>query len=120
LKKIFMLAITALLSLGLLTACGGGAAQTVTVKMGVNGAMAFDPVDLRASAGDIKVNLVNADPSQPHSFTIPALNVKSKQVPAGKSDSVTIKGAKAGQTYDIICDTPGHKDGGMVGKLIIQ
>jgi len=120
LKKIFMLAITALLSVGLLTACGGAPAQNVTVRMGVDGAMAFDPVNLTADAGDIKVTLVNADPSQPHSFTIPALYVKSKQVPAGKTDSVTIKGAKAGQTYDIICDTPGHQDGGMVGKLIIK
>ncbi len=116
-----MLAITALLSLGLLTACGGGgAAQTVSVKMGENGAMVFNPKDIKVSAGDITVNLVNSDPSQAHSFTIPTLNVKSKQVPAGKTETVTIKGAKAGQTYDIVCDTPGHKEGGMVAKLIVQ
>jgi uncharacterized cupredoxin-like copper-binding protein len=116
-----MLAIVGLLSLGLLTACGGGgAAQTVKVTMGENGTVTFNPKDLKVSAGDIKVELVNSDPSQPHSFTIPALNVKSKQVAAGKTDSVTIKGAKAGQEYEIICDTPGHKEGGMVGKLIVQ
>jgi len=116
----FMMAIVALLSLGLLTACGGGAAQTVTVKMGENGAMAFNPAELKVSAGDIKVNLINSDPSQPHNFTIPALNVKSKQIPAGGTETITIKGAKAGQTYDIICDVPGHREAGMVGKLIVE
>lgn len=121
-KKILMLAITALLSLGLLTACGGGGAagQTVEVVMGENGVWKFTPADLQVTAGDIKVNLANRDPSQPHSFSIPALNVKSSQIAAGKTGSVTIKGAKAGQTYEIVCDVPGHKEGGMVAKLTVK
>lgn len=119
-KKFLMLAIVALMSLGLLTACGGGggAAREVQVLMGENGAMTFNPATLEAKKGEtIKLVAINKDPSQPHSFAVEGIaKAKTKQVPAGKQETITFTVDKAG-TFNIICETPGHKDANMVGKL---
>jgi uncharacterized cupredoxin-like copper-binding protein len=36
----------------------------------------------------------------------------------GESETITINAAPG--TYDFYCSTPGHKEAGMVGKLIVQ
>jgi len=122
-KKLVMLVLVAVLSLGVLTACGGGSsapAQELTVEMGIDGAMAFKPDTLTAKKGEkIKVTLVNKDPSQAHTFLIPTLNVKSGQVAAGQTETIEVTASKTGE-HQIICDVPGHKEGGMTGKLIVN
>lgn len=118
-----MLALVAVLSLGVLTACGGGggggAVKEITVEMG-NGGWKFSPDKIEVAKGEkVKVNLVNKDAAQPHSFVIGALNAKSQQIAAGKTGTVEFTASKTGE-FDIICDVPGHKDAGMVAKLIVK
>lgn len=119
-----MLVLVAVLSLGVLTACGGGgggaAAQEINVEMGANGVWKFNPESVEVPKGQkVKINLVNKDAAQPHSFVVAGLNVKSQQVAANKTGSVEFTADKAGE-FEIICDVPGHKDAGMVGKLIVK
>lgn len=123
-KKLVMLALVAMLALGVLTACGGdkggGSAREITVEMGQDGKWVFNPDKVEVTKGEkVKVNLVNKDASQAHSFVITAVNAKSKQVPANATGSVEFTADKAGE-FDIFCDVPGHKDAGMVGKLIVK
>lgn len=120
-KKMMMITLVAALSMGVLAGCGGGdkADREITVTLG-EGGMKFDAATYSFKKGEtVKVNLVNKDAAQAHSFVIPGLNVKSKQVPAGKTDSVTVKADKEG-TYDLICDVPGHKEGGMSAKVEVK
>lgn len=117
-----MLVLVAVMSLGVLTACGGSSAppQELTVEMGIDGAMAFEPATLTVKKGDkLKITLVNKDPSVAHTFLIPALNVNSGQVAAGQTATIEVTASKVGE-HDIICDVPGHKEGGMTGKLIVN
>lgn len=121
-KKIAMLALTAVLALGILAGCSGGNANAIpmTVTMGPGGEMKFDPDTYSFEKGKTyTVTLKNADTAQPHSFLIPALNVKSAQIPAGKDATVTVTANKEG-TYEVLCDVPGHKDGGMKGTANVK
>jgi plastocyanin len=121
-KKIATLALMALLSLGLLTACGGGggATQQLTVEMGEGGQYIFTPAELKVKQGDkVQVKLINKDTANAHSFVIKELNAKSKQVAGGKEETITFTANKKG-TFEFFCDVPGHKEGGMVGKIVVE
>ncbi|BAD42137.1 conserved hypothetical protein [Symbiobacterium thermophilum IAM 14863] len=122
-RKLASLLVVALLSLGVLTGCGGGGGGNVkelTVEMGINGEMKFTPDVLEATKGEtIKITLVNKDPNVAHNFLIPAFNVNSGQVPPGQTATVEVKVTQSGE-HDIICDVPGHREAGMVGKLIVN
>lgn len=122
-KKLVMLVLVAVMALGVLTACGGGGgapAKEITVEMGANGEWRFSPDKIEVAKGEkVKVNLVNKDAAQAHSFVITALNAKSTQVAAGKTGTVEFTANKTGE-FEIICDVPGHKEGGMVAKLIVK
>lgn len=116
-----MLAIVAFLSLGLLTACGGGggAGRTIEIIAGEGSAMKYDQSTLTAKKGEkITIHLVNKDGTQAHSILIPDFNVNSGQVAANKDKSITFTASKTGE-FDFHCDVPGHKEGGMFGKLTV-
>lgn len=120
-KKIVILAIVAVLSLGILTACGGGggAAHKLEVIAGENGAMEYNPKTLDVKEGEkVEVTLVNKDSAQAHSFILPKFNVKTKQVQPGQKETVTFTANASGE-FEFNCDVPGHKDGGMVGHLTV-
>jgi uncharacterized cupredoxin-like copper-binding protein len=121
-KKALTLALVAVMSLGLLTACGGGGgtAKQIQVVMGENGAYAFNPPTLEVTKGEtVEVTLINKDTAQAHSFIAKDFNVKSSQVAPGKEEKVKFTASKAGE-FAIECDVPGHKDGGMIGKIIVK
>ncbi len=117
------LLVVGLLSLGVLAGCGGGGsgdAIEMTVEMGINGEMKFTPDVIQAKKGDtLKITLVNKDPAVNHNFLIPALNVNSGQIPPGQTSTIEVKITQSGE-HDIICDVPGHREAGMVGKLIVE
>jgi plastocyanin len=120
-KKTLMLGLVAVLSLGALTACGGssGGGREVTIEMGVDGEMAFNPPEFTATKGEkITVKLINKD-TQAHSFAIKDLNVKSGNVAAGQTKTVNFTASKTGE-IEFFCDVAGHKDGGMVGTLKVN
>lgn len=120
-KKTLTLGLIAVLSLGALTACGGGSSggREVVIEMGTDGEMAFFPPEITAKKGEkLSVKLINKD-TQAHSFVIKDLNVKSGNVAAGKEKIVPVTVSKDG-TIEFICDVAGHKDGGMEGVLTVN
>ncbi|MFO7273902.1 MAG: cupredoxin domain-containing protein [Bacillota bacterium] len=122
-RKLAMLLAVVVLSLGVLAGCGGGGSGNVkelTVEMGINGEMKFTPDVLEANKGDtLKITLINKDPAVAHNFLIPSLNVNSGQIPSGQTKVIEVKATQTGE-HDIICDVPGHREAGMVGKLIVK
>jgi len=123
-KKYALVALVAVLALGLLAGCsgggGGGATKTLSVNMGEAGAFKYAPENLSVAKGEtVKVTIVNKDSTQPHTLILPDFNVKSTQVAPGKSETLTFTASKAGD-FTFYCDVPGHKDGGMVGKINVK
>jgi nitrite reductase (NO-forming) len=81
--------------------------------------VAFSPTELVVPANtEITINLVNNGVAV-HNFTIDELNVSSGDYAAGQTGTVTFNSGASGE-YEYYCSIPGHKEAGMVGKLIVQ
>ncbi len=91
---------------------GGAAPTTATIDtIDIN----FSKKELTVAANtDVKITVTNKGVLQ-HDFHVDKLNITSKLLNSGESDTVTIN-AKPG-TYDYWCTVPGHKEAGMTGKL---
>lgn len=120
-KKVAVLSLVALMSLGLLTGCGSsGAAKELTVEMGDGGEFKYTPAELQVNKGDnVKVKLINKDAAAAHTFLIKELNVKSTQVQPNQTGEVKFKADKTGE-FEFYCDVAGHKEGGMIGKITVK
>ena len=95
-------------------AAGGEAPTTATID---TEDIKFDKKELTVAANtDVKITVTNKGVLQ-HDFHVDKLNVTSKLLNSGESDTVTIN-AKPG-TYDYWCTVPGHKEAGMTGKLMV-
>ncbi|MGB3329598.1 MAG: cupredoxin domain-containing protein [Thermomicrobiales bacterium] len=78
----------------------------------------FDPKELTIAANtEVKIKVTNKGVLQ-HDFHVDKLDVTSKLLKGGESDTVTIKAAAG--TYEFWCTVPGHKEAGMVGTLTVK
>lgn len=78
----------------------------------------FDPKELTIAANtEVKIKVTNKGVLQ-HDFHVDKLDVTSKLLNGGESDTVTIKAAAG--TYEFWCTVPGHKEAGMVGTLTVK
>jgi uncharacterized cupredoxin-like copper-binding protein len=76
----------------------------------------FEPKELTIPANtDVTVNLTN-EGAAVHNFSIDALGIDVDLPPGAKEDVVI--NAPAGE-YEYYCNVPGHKEAGMVGKLVV-
>jgi len=79
----------------------------------------FTQTELTVPANtDITINLANNGVG-PHTYDIDELSVHSGDVAPGQSATITFNTGEPG-TYEYYCAIPGHKQAGMVGKLIVQ
>lgn len=92
------------------------AGQTQSVDVTASIAKGFSPSVIRVNEGPVQINLTNPE-AMGHDFTIDALGVR---IPVGPNATATgTFDAKPG-TYEFYCSIPGHKEAGMVGKLIVS
>ncbi|MCC6792754.1 MAG: cupredoxin domain-containing protein [Thermomicrobiales bacterium] len=90
-------------------------AMTIDVEM-VD--IAFAPTEITVPANtDVTINLVNNGVST-HNFHIDELGVNSGDYAGGQTGTVTFNSGAPGE-YEFFCSVPGHKEAGMVGKLIV-
>lgn len=114
-----VLALVALLAVTLV-ACGGGATTaagpTVAVELSD---FKFTPQTVELPAGQkVTLELKNKG-SVEHDFTIEPIGLKAI-VKGGQTATRVVGPFTAGTTYDVICTTAGHKESGMVGKLVVK
>ncbi len=77
----------------------------------------FRPVEIRVKAGQA-VNLVLANRGVVvHDLTIPALRFQAVAQP-GQQSTAGLR-APAPGTYEFYCSVPGHREAGMVGRLVV-
>jgi len=78
----------------------------------------FNPATITVKKGE-KVRLTFKSEGGLHDFVIDELNVQTKMIDTGLSDTVEFVADEAG-TYEYYCSVGNHKQMGMVGKLIVQ
>lgn len=89
---------------------GAAAAQLEAFDIGWN------PNTLQIGTGPQKIEIKNTGASR-HDFSITELNIHV-ELPPGETTTVDID-APAGE-YEFYCSVPGHKEAGMVGKLVVE
>ena len=79
--------------------------------------LAFQPTEITIPANtDVTIKAVNKG-ALPHTFTIPDV-ADTGEVAGGSSAEVKVNLPPGEYTFD--CSVPGHKDAGMVGKVIVK
>lgn len=135
-KKFAVLMVSILvLSLGLV-ACGGssgGGSGANSIKATLT-EFKFDPNAWTVSAGQqVSLTLTNSG-SVEHSWVLLSKPVSgstftdadkanilfSKSVPAGQTVTVTFTAPSTAGSYQVVCDVPGHLEGGMTGTLTVK
>ncbi len=115
-----------------LVACGGAGgaggnqfsnevvAQRVAVAADPTGALRWDRATYEATAGDITFVVSNPSSMQ-HQFTLEGHGVtyRSKTFASNSTNYFTVKALPAGE-YQLICDYAGHKQAGMVARLLVR
>jgi plastocyanin len=120
-KGLMIGSVAALLVMGLVAgacspAANNGNGNGTTLKSEGKDDFTYVPANLTAKAGSITVEFHNSG-ALSHTFTIdnPAVDI----VAAGGQTKTGTFTATAG-TLDYYCKEPGHKEGGMVGKLTVS
>ena len=129
-KSLFVLALCAVVAVLLVAGCGGtGAPAANAPATGAreikveNTEFKFTPSDVTVKAGEkIKLTITNKG-TVDHTWVLMAADGKTEvtridvKVAGTASKEFT---APAAGTYTIVCDIAGHKEAGMIGKLIVQ
>jgi uncharacterized cupredoxin-like copper-binding protein len=104
----------------LLTGCGGddddadggaGDADVQTLTVRSSDALKFDPAELSATAGEVRIVHDN-DGATTHTFVIEDTDFKLVD---DDDDEIDL----AAGEYVFYCDVPGHRDAGMEGTLTV-
>ena len=118
-------AVVALVTLALLSGCGGGGTTTTQPSGSTKVSMTefkFTPSDISVSAGKVVFFVVNDGNGTSHDLVIRdgtgKTIAKSELVSAGDSTVFTVDNIAAG-TYTIFCDQAGHEASGMKGTLTV-
>jgi uncharacterized cupredoxin-like copper-binding protein len=80
--------------------------------------IAFNPKEITIAANtDVTINLKNSGAAT-HNFNIESEGIHSGDYVGGQTGTIVVN-LPPGE-YEYQCDVPGHKEAGMVGKLIVQ
>lgn len=80
---------------------------------------AYTPSTVTVKKGEaIKINFTN-DGTTAHNLSIEGLNVSTKTIGPGESDSITFTPASPG-TFKYFCSVDSHRSLGLEGTLVVQ
>jgi len=97
---------------------GGGTAAGTEVKVGLSD-FAYSPKTVEVPADKKFTLVVTNTGSVEHDFNVDALKINVVVPPNGKPKTEEIGPLKAG-TYELYCAVAGHKQAGMIGKLVVK
>ena len=105
-------------------ATGGFSDTIVANKIAVNadprGTLRWERPEYEGKAGD--VTFVVGNPSTvSHNFVLEGNGIKvaSRTIGAKKTQNLTLTGLAPGE-YQIVCTLPGHREAGMVARLVLK
>ena len=105
-------------------ATGGFSEEIVPNQIEVNadprGTLRWERASYEGRAGDVTFAVKNPS-TIAHNFVLEGngMKVASKTIGAKKSQNLTLKGLAPGE-YLIVCTLPGHREAGMVARLVLK
>ena len=92
---------------------------TLTIPAAESGALAYEFASAEAAPGSVTIASPN-ESTVPHNIAIEGggLNEEGPIVQGGADSELTVD-LKAGE-YTFFCSVPGHREGGMLGKLTVK
>ena len=109
--------------LALLAGCGQPtqAATGPVIEVGGTDTMRFEPETVRVKAGEAVTISFRNKGIIVHDYISSGAdtNVRLANVLGGREARGTFMASKPG-TYQILCQQPGHKEAGMVGRIIVE
>lgn len=78
----------------------------------------FDVKEMKVKKGDT-VTIVFKNSAGFHDWVIDEFDAKTKQLAAGKEETITFVADKTG-TFEYYCSVGKHRENGMVGNLIVE
>lgn len=101
-------------------ASGGGTSVQLEISADKSGMLKWEKTEYTVSAGDVTFVVNNPAPVI-HQFAVEGngVNFQSPEFGPGTKNTYTVKGLKPG-TYSLVCNVAGHKEAGMVAKLIVK
>jgi plastocyanin len=95
-------------------------AQTLKLSADPSGQLAFDKKVLSAKPGNVTIEMTNPSPV-PHDISIEGPgNVARKGKLVEKGGTSTVSSDLKAGAYTFYCSVPGHRQGGMQGKLTVK
>lgn len=79
----------------------------------------FTPSIITLNKGETVTFVFTNNGAYPHNLNIPDLNIQTKTIDPGQTDSVSFTPNTAG-SFPFICTVPGHADKGMTGTITVQ
>lgn len=78
----------------------------------------FSPTEIPVKVGEVvNLSLANKDDDSVHDITVPGLRVRLVALP-GQTVAGAIRADRPG-TYEFFCSIPGHRESGMVGRIVV-
>lgn len=115
-RKLIVLGLLLVAVLGLAAcskgASGGGPEVAVTMEE-----WKITPAEVKIPAGGATLVISNKG-TQPHDLGVEGQKVASQLLQANKTEKLAINLPKG--TYNLVCTVAGHKESGMVAKLIVE
>ncbi len=96
----------------------GGGGQQIALAAPADGALKFEPADLKAKAGKVTIDFDNPA-SIPHAVDIEGNGVDADSEEVTNDKTSVTADLKPG-TYTFFCPVPGHREGGMEGTLTVE
>lgn len=133
-NRITVISAAMLIAVLVLTACSSGGSSSGTSLTVTTTEFAFNPANVSVPTGaSVNLTLKNAGTVE-HTWVVlkqgvnvttatgldPASIYFSSKVEPGQSASFTFTAPATAGDYEIICDLPGHLEGGMKGTLTVK
>lgn len=98
----------------MLTGCGAREVRITTTEM------KFEPAVIEAKAGETVNFVIVNKGAELHEFVNDNLLWREVEVEAGETKSVKVTMPKEPGEYEFYCEAKGHREAGMVGKLVVN
>ena len=96
-----------------------GAGSSLALSADPSGKLAFDKKTLQGKAGKVTIVMKNPAPLS-HNVSLEGRGVDKQGQTVATGGTSTVSATLKAGSYTFYCSVPGHREGGMVGKLTVR
>lgn len=105
--------------LAVVAACGPAAPQSTALQVAMGDNFRFEPALITVKVNQPVELEITSTGALEHNFIAEGLGVSSSNVQGGQSETVAFTPGAAGE-YEFHCNIAGHREAGMVGKIVVE